>query len=496
VGHRGRWRRRALGALLCAAVGGSLALPAVRAADSSAVDCESPAPSPDPKADPNAWRQRDAQNLLCATQRQQDELSNPAFLRKWAVEDAKAEPQVAGVLLGQAAEPTRPHVNPIYPNPTAKVGDPFRMPDEWEAAGRGQVERFSIIASTGAKLVARLYSPNAVPNEQPLPAIAFIPGLQSYNEVNEWFAEGMAEAGYVVLILDPQGQGDSENLPHNPDGSINCSASGCPNAQTNDKPETASAIEFLLSKPSQPYKYAVGANAAGTLTYNPLWARVDDNRIGIAGHSLGAIAVTPIGQEDPRVKAVVSYDNIDAKLPAADLASIHAPTLFFGVDYAFPSVLTPKDPSSPPDPDQHIKAAYSQVVAAGVDAMAIDTRASTHYEFGYQPFPASFQASRYGERVTFSYSLAWFDRYLKGDTDATKRLTELTFDGSADVHSIGAGTFDQAAAAADPANASAGNVPYKINGKCVANLLSFYYHSAYRLEGGALTSTDMRARSC
>ena len=226
---------------------------------------------------------------------------------------------MAGVLLGQAAEPTRPHVNPIYPNPTAKVGDPFRMPDEWEAAGRGQVERFSIIASTGAKLVARLYSPNAVPNEQPLPAIAFIPGLQSYNEVNEWFAEGMAEAGYVVLILDPQGQGDSENLPHNPDGSINCSASGCPNAQTNDKPETASAIEFLLSTSSRPYKYAVGANAAGTLTYNPLWARIDDNRIGIAGHSLGAIAVTPIGQEDPRVKAVVSYDNIDAKLPAADL---------------------------------------------------------------------------------------------------------------------------------------------------------------------------------
>jgi hypothetical protein len=175
---------------------------------------------------------------------------------------------------------------------------------------------------------------------------------------------------------------------------------------------------------------------------------------------------------------------------------IHAPTLWFGVDYAFPSILAPKDPSNPPDPDQHLKAAYSQLVAAGVDTMAIDTRASTHYEFGYQPFPASFQASRYGERVASYYTIAWFDRYLKDDPSAAGRLTTITFDASADVHSIGAGTFDPAAAAADPTNPAAGNAPYEIAGNCVANLLSFYYHSAYSLDGGTTTAPDMRARGC
>jgi hypothetical protein len=36
------------------------------------------------------------------------------------------------------------------------------------------------------------------------PALTFTPGLQSYNEVNSWFGEGMAEDGYVVLIIDPR----------------------------------------------------------------------------------------------------------------------------------------------------------------------------------------------------------------------------------------------------------------------------------------------------
>ena len=39
-------------------------------------------------------------------------------------------------------------------------------------------------------------------------------------------------------------------------------------------------------------------------------------------------------------------------------------------------------------------------------------------------------------------------------------------------------------------------MPYTIAGKCAANLLSFYYASAYRLEGGREDSRDLRARGC
>ena len=167
------------------------------------------------------------------------------------------------------------------------------------------------------------------------------------------------------------------------------------------------------------------------------------------------------------------------------------PTLFFATDYAFPATPTPM--TSNPDPDQHVAGtAYEQLVAASVDTMTITPRASDHYEWGYQPFPANFPSSRYGERVSLYYTLAWFDRYLKHDDTATSRLIRGFFDESADRHSIGAGTYDAALAAASPSDPFAGNVPYSIEGKCTANLLSFYYRSAYHLEGGEYHSGDMR----
>ena len=338
-----------------------------------------------------------------------------------------------------------------------------------------------MINRDGAKLRARLYAP--LDETRLYPALTFTPGLQSYNEVNSWFAEGMAEAGYVVLIIDPQGQGDSENC--GPDGT----QTTCPT--TNQPNDTRSAIDFILSTPTSPYPWAQGVNAAGTPTFNPYWQSVDAAHVGIAGHSLGAIAVTPIGQEDSRVDAIISYDNLDGTLGAS--VPRRTPSLFFYTDYAFPATGAPK--ASPPDTRQHM-GAFDQLSAAGVDVMSITSRASDHYEWGYQPYPANFPSSRYGERVAFYYSLAWFDRYLKGDTSATSRLTRYAFDDSSDRHSIGAGTYDAQRAASDPTNPYAGNVPYAIAGKCAANLLSIYYASAFRLEGGTRQSADVRARGC
>ena len=215
--------------------------------------------------------------------------------------------------------------------------------------------------------------------------------------------------------------------------------------------------------------------------------------VGIAGHSLGAAAVTSVGQHDTRVGAIVSYDNLDADLGASEPR--RTPTLFFAADYAFP--LTPTPMFANPDPDRHLTGlAYAQLAEAGVDVMSVTPRASDHYEWGFQPFPASFPSSRYGERVSLYYTLAWFDRYLKGDPDGTVRLVRGTFDETADRHSIGTGTYDPLRAAANPADPFAGNVPYRIAGKCVANLLSIYSHSAYRLEGGLFQTDDMRALGC
>ena len=142
--------------------------------------------------------------------------------------------------------------------------------------------------------------------------LAFSPGLQSYNEVNAWFPEEMAEAGYVVMIVDPQGQGDSENCGHEPDGTPTFD---CPSSNVDVyKNAIRSAIGFLLSSPASPYPRDLEPNGAGTPPFNPFWESVDPEHVGIAGHSYGAIASTPLGQEDARVDAIVSYDNLDANL--------------------------------------------------------------------------------------------------------------------------------------------------------------------------------------
>jgi hypothetical protein len=195
------------------------------------------------------------------------------------------------------------------------------------------------------------------------------------------------------------------------------------------------------------------------------------------------------------VKAVVSYDNLDASIPASLVPKIHAPALYFGTDYAFPTFSTPMNPNSPPKPHQHWPA-FDQTREAGVDSMVVIPRASTHYEWDELPPLGSLPASRYGEIMSFYYTRAWFDRYLKHSRSARARLTRRTFDGSADQHSIGSGTYDAARAAADPTNPYAGNIPYRIKGMCVADLLSFYYSSAYRLGHGGVHSANMRNRGC
>src|SRR5207248_4328867 len=106
--------------------------------------------------------------------------------------------------------------------------------------------------------------------------------------------------------------------------------------------------------------------------YNPFWQLLDPTQIGLAGHSYGAAGVSYIAQWDPRVKAVVAWDNLggpgpkDAPVPGtasgsrtigeadcpADLADrttvpLTKPGLGISADYGLP----PLPNLSLPNPD-------------------------------------------------------------------------------------------------------------------------------------------------
>ncbi|MGH8458139.1 MAG: thrombospondin type 3 repeat-containing protein, partial [Nevskiales bacterium] len=446
--------------------------------------CDQPAGNPAPAT--LEWQQRDLMNMVCSAQRLSDQYANPDFHLALS---ARGSPRTYTYNLAeQASDPTRPRATLGQWIPGGRSTDPYRVDEDWEFVGRGRVDHISFIAESGARLVGRVFRPpSTVPG--PYPLIVITTGsIQGYQEMYNWAAEGLAEAGYLVLSYDVQGQGRSETLPHDSGGAPSDSGQGVPFQQAyNFVQGTKDALRWALSSASSPY-IAPSANTAGTEHYNPFSAEVDRSAIGLAGHSLGASAVSQVAQEQacepslPRalrdgcVSAVVGWDALSA--PAG--IPLKAPGLSLTAEYFF----NPTPTNSPPPADSGM-GAFNALKGAGIDSMRVSLRSSTHLEWTY--IPLILPASRYGERVSMHYTLAWFDRYVRDQAAATQRLTATHFDTSADASSIGAGTYDPV---------SGNNVPYRINGRCVANHVSIYNRSAYWLNGGAREAVNLRARGC
>ena len=453
--------------LLPAALLASIAFAApASAVPSQVIDCQAPAGEAEPGT--QAWDDRDRANMLCATERLDDMFVNPAFLAQFNAETADKYPSQQVEMLTQ--DTTEPHLTLGQLVPGGSTTDPFRTKRTWEASGRGTVEEISFRATNGAKLNGHIFlPPDSVKGR--LPGVVITTGsIQGYQEMYYWAAQGLAEAGYQVMTYDVQGQGNSGTFPamENCKGIDSCS--GVPFQQAyNFYQGTIDALNFFFSDA------------------NPGRDRLDPGRVGLAGHSLGAGAVSTVAQCDRRVKAVVGWDNL-AKAGDCTLAGTlsgypqgtpekprnDVPGLGLSAEYFF----NPTPTSEAPDPRAKW-GGFTALRDAGTDAMTVTLRSSTHLEWTYVPY--ILPASRLGERVSMHYTLAWFDRYLKDDPTALDRLTATTFDASADASSIGAGTWEPPAT----------NVPYEIDGLPVADRVSIYYASAYDI--GDRVCEDMRA---
>ena len=282
-----------------------------------------------------------------------------------------------------------------------------------------------------------------------------------------------------------QGQGDSDLLP------ADCSPTSC------------TGVPY-----QQPYNFYQGAE--DSLSWflspkNPGRSSLDPAHVGIAGHSLGAAAVSWVGQCDTRVKAIVAWDDLNVIDPKQCAANVTVPKAFQGTTLHTPALATTNDyefnvqpATTVPNPHGGTNggggsgdAGYLSLAKAGVDSELVSFRNGTHLTYSY--IPLVMPSNELSERFAFHYTLAWFDSYLRGGTDpytsqsAYARLSGLgTYDASADVNSrgavsIGAGVWDPSMAAANPSDPLAGNVPYLVKGIAIPDSLSFYYFSGYRL---------------
>ncbi len=222
----------------------------------------------------------------------------------------------------QATDPERLFVNICGTRTNECAGD-VRFYD-WADGESGLRTPVLFTARNGATLSGNVWATEAGPESRP--AVVITTGSVQAPETLYWGqAATLAKHGYVVLTYDVQGQSRSDVLGEGPDAQEGVpSQAGQPFYDG-----TEDALDFLLSKPSEPYvprqscgnanggvgtshapKQDRRVNAGLNAAFNPMHGLVDSDRIGIAGHSLGASAVSYVGQIDPRVDAIVAWDNL------------------------------------------------------------------------------------------------------------------------------------------------------------------------------------------
>ncbi len=403
----------------------------------------------------------------------------------------------AQALATQAADPGRFFIDDLCWNQGNGCAGDIRL-DDWATNGYGLVRPVLFTARDGATLSGHVWATVAGPPKRP--AIVITNGSVQADEQMYWYAaQTLAKDGYVVLTFDPQGQGQSDTIGQAPD-----TYEGFP-AQTDGRPfydGTEDAINFLLSTPARPYepvkscttgtshadKQDARVRAGLDAAYNPFWQLIDPTEVGLAGHSYGAAGVSYVAQWDPRVKAVVAWDNLGGPSPSSTISGgpsgtsasigeqpcpadpaarttvpITKPGLGISADYFLP----PTPNLSLPDPNA--KSTWSHNYSnAGVDSGEIIIRGGSHLDFSWIPNQA-FGASLRGPDIIDWYTSAWFDKYLKHSPGADARLLSDRW------------THDPVEAGIDPNHDGNG--------------FSFYYYSRLDIalaSGGRFDCEDLR----
>ncbi len=136
----------------------------------------------------------------------------------------------------------------------------------------GRVEVSNVIYDNynGIKIRAKLLKPRLASEENPLPGVVYIHGYQNNRETSDAYAIEFARRGFVVLSIDAIGRGNSgiPNHPNDPDFDTTYGGK--------------SSLAYLKSLPF-----------------------VDEARVGLMGHSLGAEMAYHIALQDDSVKGLV-----------------------------------------------------------------------------------------------------------------------------------------------------------------------------------------------
>jgi dienelactone hydrolase len=226
----------------------------------------------------------------------------------------------------------------------------------------------------GGTLEGALFAPDPALQTGPCPVVSMLPGGGAPLTSVEWAARRLAGSGYVVLVTRPAAGGSAS--------SYHLAA--------------VSGIDFLASEA------------------NPVRGRSDTAAVGVAGWSLGARALTRTQAEDPRVDALVAWDNLavsdagDEGSPACGNVpgTVYAPRV--------PALGQASETCADKGADAK-KTAFLAWRAREVPAMQVVFAGATHFLW-------SAAGPERDHALSHHYTRAWLDLWLKGDAEARQRL--------------------------------------------------------------------------
>jgi pimeloyl-ACP methyl ester carboxylesterase len=206
--------------------------------------------------------------------------------------------------------------------------------------------------------------------------IVILEGLNTNLAMYRWWQQAYADAGYLVLGFDFSGQGHSDNENEGDPG--------------NNVEEAQDAITWMLEQ-------------------SPVKDFIDPSRIGVVGHSQGAIATMGVQAVEPRIAAAVA---------AAPISEDSAP---FDAN-PIPVMIQTGDHDGPIAPIPFLNPAVVRPVFDKLeqDRAYIVAEASSpaqHTKFALLP------TASWGLEIAAQYSVAWMDWHFYGDQQAREILT-------------------------------------------------------------------------
>lgn len=240
-------------------------------------------------------------------------------------------------------------------------------PDHNDAGDRVPV---SFVNRHGATLRGDIYLP---PQDGPAVPLLFLQGLATNTQLYAWWHLALAERGYVVLAFDFSGQGASDE------------SDAAPVEDAQD------AVAWFLDA-------------------SPVKDRLLADKLGVAGHSLGAITSMRLQAVEPRVKAVVAAAVIDNRTTTFERALV-------------PVQIQSGDQDGPVAPYFFTGPAFAKGVYDEVEGprQLVNIEGGTHAAHTNGPFLPSTSWSR---ELALTYSAAWFGWFLRGETASYAQLHE------------------------------------------------------------------------